>query len=188
MRYLVILLLSVCVLSCGKDDNNPVEPQHRNDIFPLEIGNYWIYERITLYGGGYELDTVEYSVPRDTTIEGERWFKLAQDGQETVWCVNRSDGHWRAGPPEYLYYKYPTQTGDQYWISNGNTITVENDSDMVNVTAGEFCCVSYVLNIPDWNGFERWKLSPGCGPVWGEARNEMNEIYGGLTLLSYLVQ
>ena len=195
MRYLLVLFSCISILYCAKNDNNPVEPQLGNDIFPLEIGNYWIYENIYYNDHGYEVsrDTSEYSVVRDTLVEGESWFKLAYNGTEYgEWCANRSGGYWIGGPSAYLYYKYPAQTGDQYAIPDDKIFTVENDSDVVNVTAGEFCCVSYMLNIPGWNGFERSKLSPGFGLIWIESWEETNDnqiyLVGRIRLLSYLVQ
>lgn len=195
MRRLIILLSCVSILFCGKDHKNPVQPQRSNDIWPLALGNYWNFEMVYYNDLGYEVsrDTTEFSVVRDTLIEGERWYKLAINGSEySGWCVNRTDGYWFGGPPGNIYYKYPVQTGDQYVLPNGGIANIESDSNVVNVTAGEFICVSYVFNIPGRNDFERSKLSPGFGMVWLESWQETNDhqmfLYGRMTLQSYLVQ
>jgi hypothetical protein len=193
MKRLVILLACIGFCFCGKDDN-PAGPQPNNDIFPLAIGNYWNYEIVYYNDQGYEAsrDTIRTSVVDDTLIDGERWFQLANnDNPMSGLCINRSDGFWAGGPTGYLEFKYPAREGEQYTTMNQSTMTVEDDSNVVHVAAGEFTCVSYVANVPNRYAFGRAKLSPGTGLIleesWGETNDNQLYLEARSQLQSYSV-
>jgi hypothetical protein len=50
-QSIVILIMALFVASCKKDESNPVEnngvQEKVTDYYPLEVGNYWIYEYYT---------------------------------------------------------------------------------------------------------------------------------------------
>ncbi len=195
MKRLAILLVCACFVFCGKDDDdNPVVPQPNTDIFPLAIGNTWTYEIIYYGQNGYETsrDTARISVARDTLIEGEKWYQMANDdGLIGGFCTVRDDGYWSGWPPGYLQYKYPTHTGDQYALWGDRIMTVEDDSNTTYIHGRQYCCVSYVLTVPNRYPFGRAKLSPGVGQVleesWAETNDNQMYLEGRMELISYVV-
>jgi len=81
MRKLFYLGFMVALFaSCDKEDSNPIiEPIDKANYFPLEIGNYWIYEHFDLDSLGNETErnrTDSVILSRDTIINGNQYFIL----------------------------------------------------------------------------------------------------------------
>lgn len=137
MRTLFLLLLALFMLqSC---DENPTEPSRPDELLPLAVGNYWIYQTKIIkstYQGNQQtslttskvdtLDVVEMKIAdsdtmfilrqRDGISTYEFLYLLRYDG---IYVPNPESGGW------VLKFKYPIRKGDKY-NCNGASIEVDN--------------------------------------------------------------
>lgn len=76
-RTIVILIVALFIASCKKEESNPVESMSAQekvtDYYPLEIGNYWIYEIYTsdstlIFTDNHLIDSV--CIMKDSVFEG----------------------------------------------------------------------------------------------------------------------
>lgn len=171
MKWLLILVVAVCCIGCGKDDKHTNPTPGPTYIHPLAVGNYWKLE-IEVYdhsGNVTQRDTAVISVVRDTVVNGETWYGLANNGIVIGGlCINHADGYWVGGPPGRLEYKYPTYLGETYPGGNGSTMTVEDDSNTAYINGRYYTSVSYLHTFPGTYTFSRAKMAPGIGPVLRE--------------------
>jgi hypothetical protein len=77
MRRLIIIAFVLPILfSCNKE-NNEIEPSEVLTYFPLEIGNYWIYQhyKIDTLGNETILEAIDsITITKDTLIRGDNFF------------------------------------------------------------------------------------------------------------------
>lgn len=183
MKWLFCLLpLVMLFIGCGEDDkivNNT--PAAR--IWPLEVGNEWIYEDRELDSAGnpIRVDTSFILVDKDTLIGNERWYIITANGvrsQEIGLIGNRGDGLWQGGPSGNLVFRYPVTLADTL-VFGENTATVESIHDTVTVPAGTFVCINY-----KWTGgddserpYQFHYMSPSVGFIKAEEFHETGSGY-----------
>lgn len=77
MRKLFLVVFAISLFaSCSKDKSNPTE---KSNYFPLQIGNYWVYNHYSIDSLGNETDinkTDSVVIKRDTTINNNQYFIL----------------------------------------------------------------------------------------------------------------
>ena len=79
---LLALIVSVALAMCKKDDSNDPDPLPTETVlnyFPLNIGNYWVYERSACDSSWTDctLQSTDTSfITKDTIINGFNYFKL----------------------------------------------------------------------------------------------------------------
>ncbi len=168
LLFVFILLLSIS--SCKKE-NNPVmpEPEQRQVLMPLSIGNIWIIKVSFLDTLGNvtstQFDTMK--VLRDTTIEGKQWYI-------TNWDIyrNEPDGLYIWLTKPHLIYKYPANAGDTYRTGSA-TVKIVSTNENHSVPYGTLKCYHYQLTYDNTNGYKQNNFtSPGVGYVsWESGTN-----------------
>jgi len=77
MRKLFLLVLAISLFAaCNKDKTNP---QEESNYFPMQIGNYWVYQHYNIDSLGNETDmnkTDSVIIKRDTIINNKQYFVL----------------------------------------------------------------------------------------------------------------
>lgn len=84
LKHFFILLVIITLISCKKnDDADPNTPQVQdpitNDYFPMNIGNYWVYEFQTKDPSGNIVGNTSYDtlkIVSDTVIANETYYVL----------------------------------------------------------------------------------------------------------------
>jgi hypothetical protein len=171
-RMFCLMLLSALLSGCGGDDNS-TNSIHVKQIWPLKVGNQWIFEwrESDSAGNVIVVDTSVLEVKKDTLIDGEMWYIITEDGARTdvsVPTTVRSDGLWVGGSSGELFAKYPAAVNDTF-VSGVDTAIVESVNDMVAVPAGAFICYKY--KYPESAGSRAYQyryFSPGVGFIKGE--------------------
>jgi len=165
-QKLFILLISVVIYSCSKEDetietiktNEPViEIPVSNNFFPLDIGNYWVYEFKTRMPDGSitsgKIDTLR--VISDTLINDLKYFVLNtnQPNFNSKWIIRDSAGYILStksqvmltpAPASKAYNSHygfftPVDTAYYYWDEFPRVVTV-------NTKQGTFDCLEQLTN------------------------------------------
>lgn len=79
MRKLFVFGLAIALLASCKKDSNPGENGENQSYFPLEIGNYWVYQHYNIDALGSETETDKTDsiiVSRDTLINEYVYYIL----------------------------------------------------------------------------------------------------------------
>jgi hypothetical protein len=127
--------------------------QPTTTIFPLAVGNYWVFAVDT--GSVSNVATVTLNISEQTRIHGQQVFKWQWQNNANYWYVkNESDGLWWYGSyngsyldtitSPFLWMKYPINLNERYitkqWMSNSDTITCTgNNASFFGYTG----CIQY---------------------------------------------
>jgi hypothetical protein len=164
---LALVGLVVLWTGCSKDDN-PAGPTTTSVLWPLKIGNSWTIAGTSLDSNGVTIgkDTTRFTITRDTTIGGEKWYFI--DSYEML--TNRSDGLWyrvkdTAFVP-FLFVKHPANVGDTWKSISGLRGTRISSGTLLTVPAGTFTAVvsSYADTATGRLQFT-WYFAPNVGWV-----------------------
>lgn len=185
-NIIFILLVVISIISACSESSSP--SKHNNEIFPLAIGNKWVYQK-TL---GYGFDTTyTYQIMMDTILNNEKWYgygcTLMKNNESGLWGIICDDTTANGNP--YLFYKYPAVAGQEYEYSD-ILVKVISINEEVTVPAGKFICYHYRFPLYKEENLEVYMdyyLSPGVGMVKIE---EYTRSYGYLScdsqvLISY---
>lgn len=149
MKQLIALCLyAILFESCSNstEDDNII----RDELFPLKVGNYWIYENKDYALSNkdslikYYLDTI---MVESKSVEGSKTlYKLKNDFTYST----ESDGTWiyfingNVIMDKSLLLKYPTKVGD---LINIKPLNMQNrtlsTSENVKIDLGEYTCYKY---------------------------------------------
>lgn len=174
--FALALLLAGCATWPG---SNAPGKQADAALFPLEVGQYWIYE-ITLDD---ETATVENTIAAAHTIGSTEWFLSIEYG-EKFWIRNSTEGQVEAvnlytksenaavfeqlDPKtlrEELLYRFPAQAGDS-WIALENILRYEGKK-ILTVPAGTFECHSYSVT-QYGQTYSRSCIAEGIGVIYSD--------------------
>lgn len=185
--YYLILLLFIFV---GCDNNTTNHKVDKSEIFPLEIGNWWI-RKLTLYDtSGQKIYFDTLCINRDTIINNEKWFFISgysPDINSNIIGINRKDGYYDAAVQPgneinpTLRYKYPCNEGDFYTFGN-DTVFVLVVNDRITVEPGTFDCIKYMRRYSGENleGTKNYTevyyyISPNHGLILSEIYHQKNK-------------
>ena len=142
--------------SCNKEHSNPkLDPVDKTNYFPLEIGNYWIYEHYDIDSSGIETErnrTDNVILSRDTIINGNQYFILEgtnypfDDGNWGIVDILRDSSGYlvnEKGQIEFSADNFADTLNSKPGVFNNDTLytltyQMEKVSDPVTVPAGEF--------------------------------------------------
>jgi hypothetical protein len=147
-----LLILSIAVASCRRDDS-AVNTTESNQIVPLKIGNQWVYENVYYDTLGRQtrevIDTV--TIAKDTTIAGEKWFRLVGSVGYSFDVTNRTNGYSYYFSGAILQYKYPVALNERYqtFVATPNdTMLVSSLNAATTTPAGTFTAYKYDRYVP----------------------------------------
>jgi len=148
--FSLIWLLGACAAK-------PVSEQQPAVLFPLAVGQYWVYEIILDDEGAI----IENHITSSQTLGETEWF-LSMEYGEKFWIRNTAEGQVEAvnlytkgenaaifeqlDPKtirEELLYKFPAREGDS-WVALENVLRYEGKK-IFTVPAGTFECHSYSI-------------------------------------------
>lgn len=181
-KVLIITLLAVSafVSSCKENTATSIDTAENSQIIPLEIGNQWIYKNVYYDSAGTPtlnvLDTV--TIIKDTTISGEKWFRLQGSVGYSYDVIHRADGYYYYGGGAILQYKYPANLNERYqtYIATPtDTMVVASFNSITTVQAGTYTCYQYNRFVPSRATVRQ--------TTWIEAGKGIikEELYGGTT-------
>lgn len=170
--FLVTLISIAFLLVSGCEDDAATSPIPSGSLFPLGIGNSWIYD-VEAWKDSILLYRSPDTVMVDTSViiwGGSEWVKYK--GDEGVFWRNGPDGVWRllygldypSGLAE-KYYGFPVAAGDRWHIeSDDDSISVVSITETVEVPAGEFdeCYFFRIVRTDESRQVSVW-IKPGIG-------------------------
>jgi len=173
MHKMVITVCSILLLisGCDKKSDSIVGSQPlRNEIFPLVIGNLWVfnYSRFDSTGVLLSSEINSFGVEKDTLVNGSRWFMLF--GPIYLYA-NRDSGLCGLGSSGIqLLYKYPASVSDSYYVAYSEYVHIKSTDTSITTSLGKFSCYAYEhIYPPQFNmkGGSRSVeyLSPGIGQI-----------------------
>lgn len=167
--FLVCILL---FLSGCKDKLVTYSPENKV-IFPLKVGNYWIFSSNYYDSSGSSMsstfDTI--SIKDYININSEKWFYLNLSNDVVV--TNKDGGvwiweDWNYGESPNLLFKYPGKINDSFLGGvNQSPTSIEGINIAVNVSAGNFQCYYYKIRYASGET-ENYYVSPNIGIVKSE--------------------
>ncbi len=150
---MIFAALSLVFLASCDDEPTDNDINHMQ-IWPMEVGNFWVYQSATILEDsilGY--DTVKFVVSGKVSISGSEWFLMGGEGKpKKEMYINKPDGLWK---DKYdsgmtvntqdirMILKYPTKTGDKIFWKDETTETVAKNIP-VSTPAGNFKCLHYL--------------------------------------------
>jgi hypothetical protein len=165
--YVLFICVSVVILSSLISGCNSQQPE--GDIWPLAVGNQWIYKTSEKINDKPVIDTV--TVTRDTLINGEKWFYTKHTAHPISWILkNKPDGLYiidREKNSPFIFLKYKAIQGDTYF-NMIDTILVKQMDKVIKTEAGTFTCFQYNSLKADRDQFltdDGIYASPGVGVV-----------------------
>ncbi len=140
--FMLFLCLSAVILTSLISGCN--NQQSEGDIWPLAVGNQWIYKTSEKINEKTVFDTV--TVTKDTLINGEKWFYTNHSAHPISWILkNKSDGLHiidREMSSPFIFLKYKAIQGDTYF-NMIDTILVKQVDKVIKTEAGTFTCYQY---------------------------------------------
>lgn len=169
----LLLLLFFLGVSCKQDDyptNNPLD--NIQQIWPLKIGNYWVFHITNFDSLGNTVSIVKDSmlvVEKVQLLCNLTGYKMIEYRNDKYYgftkAYNNLEGFWLEGGGVCLMYSYPNDTGksidncypEQFVISKNATITV---------SVGIFTCYHYSVESFYYGYFKQnaW-LCPNIGLI-----------------------
>lgn len=193
MKQLIALcLFAILFASCSNSTDN--SSQTHDDLMPLKVGNYWIYEN-----KDYSLKNQDSLVSQflDTTlveaslqVDSKTIFKLKND----FYYCSQSDGMWvyfingNVVMEKSLMFKFPSKVGE---IVNFNPINLQvktiSTNESVKIDLGSYVCYKYHLTNAYNNSFVYY--APNIGLIKNHGIYYSDELKDSVisyrTLISY---
>jgi hypothetical protein len=161
--FLLFCLISFMLSSC-KD--NPVDSStDTGQIWPLKVGNQWVYHGVSYDSTGAVKGsgTASFSVESDTVVSEEIWYHVSNNGAG-IYQTNRDDGLWiMINGSQTLLFKYPGSATDS-WNYYGNSISILSTDTLVSTSLDTYTCYEYRISYNS-QPVEDVYLCPGVGVV-----------------------
>jgi len=161
-RIILVAVFAVLAFaSCKKESNNQEEPQQSVlEYFPLEIGNYWVYEKAGCDSTWENCNSISIdtnTITKDTVINGFTYFKL--EGKQLLSDTPvflRDSSNYLVTDNGNIYLSIADfnvisdtnyliiRPGDTLYYSYHQMINHPNN---IQVPAGSFDCIDHKLSI-----------------------------------------
>ncbi|MES2766500.1 MAG: hypothetical protein V4642_11555 [Bacteroidota bacterium] len=191
MAFCIVIILS----GCSDNSSNPAEST--GEIWPLKVGNQWIFKIHVIDSIGAAERTVldTSTVIGSKTINNEIWYDIYQDGivQLKIYFKNRPDGLWAIHKDESaLVYKFPAKVGD-IMLENDEKLEVISTDTSITTPAGIFICYAYrEINNFEFDGkSETTEKISYFAPNIGQIKSEVKSLRGHQSrseLISYTLK
>jgi hypothetical protein len=183
MKKIILIILAIVFLqACGDATLTP--DNNTSEFMPLKAGNYWI-----TISKNYDLDridTMRLECLSDTTYLDKKWWflKYAQQ-KDTSWnnkniyskdiylMKTDNNGISMLGDDnrdkEFIMFKYPVKTGDQYLSFKDSVVVLNTDTTMILFSKVYKNVIIYKASEPlingDYNYFYKRYVCPGIGLI-----------------------
>ena len=160
-RIIILAFISIIAFSaCKRDDNNiePIPQESVLDYFPLNVGNYWVYERSSCDSTWTDCQSMSIDtnfVTKDTVINELQYFKIEGRnliGFETKFVRDSLDYIVDCkGRILFSNKDFTTVFYEEYVISNNDTLyhwynKMHQESIIFELPLGEFSCLDNRLS------------------------------------------
>lgn len=153
--FILPFLLFMLILFVCKQNKMPIDTNTNDELIPLEIGNYWVYEASSFFPNDTLVNFWKFGITGSTDIlfQGEKiqvfyWvnidYQTGIPAEIKYYYKNESDGLFIYGATcptdtlvfKSLYLKYPVKIAEQW---NHQTITILSSPNPLNecFAAGE---------------------------------------------------
>ena len=188
---LSLLMTIFLFISCNKDEPEPTPAppvESVLDYYPLEIGNYWVYQRSgcdSTWENCDSLDTDTTRVVKDTIINNHTYFKLegyTELGHKSVAYLRDSSDYIVSSNGNIIFSNkdFESILKERYEIFNGDTIfyyyvKMEEEPVPFESPAGVFECLDRKMTLfIQKDNFEKpinihHLFAKGVGPVFSQA-------------------
>ncbi len=157
----IIFTVSACSIAGGNDE-----------LWPLTIGSYWIYEIETHMGDAPVLNSLDTTtIEKKITWGGHTWYgeeydeggDYHRDAKEGLYNLS-INAEYPDGKAE-LIIEYPIKIGNSQTEADSTTIIIEAIDETVTVPAGKFDgCYLCKMTMPGGMTGSMW-MKPGIGMV-----------------------
>ena len=141
-----MMLLSVCIVyflaACSENDKS-INPNPPDVIFPLEIGNQWVYQNL-------DQDTIQYidtlNCLSAKVINNNKYYLIQYaDSKSGILITNKAKGvyYLQDSIEDVCMALYPCVAGDTFHYVRNYTFVVASTDELVDVPAGSFKCIKY---------------------------------------------
>jgi hypothetical protein len=159
--WFLLPFIALVAVGCTSTTHPNVLPSGSQTIWPLAIGNRWVFRATVFDSSGNQrstwIDTLK--IVSDTLFGSDRWYvQVGFGGKGKFFLQNRANGLWGDG----LEYEYPATRNDTYRLGDSTKIIVISADSLITVPAGTFHTVVYQFPGPPLT-YEYF--SPGVGPV-----------------------
>jgi hypothetical protein len=187
--YLASFIILSTFLFQGCDKAQPTDPNPPSEattIWPLAIGNMWIYDikRYDTLGTVVEAYIDTTSVSDTVSFDGTRWYNLV--GYTSAFFVNRPSGLYVGFPGllDMLLFKYPANVGDSTQYTSNAYYVVKSIDEPVTVMSQVM--MAYRYDLRSASGVTKEYLVPNLGRVQiiGTDATQSRILYR-LTLIDY---
>lgn len=209
----ILTTLSIFLFLTNCKDNPTNIRSDSKEIWPLKVGNYWIWSNTEFDSNGNKIkfykDTIIvrneynqdglkfYGICGDTS-GNKRWLDACYQNRKdglyhlTFWKILDSNKNERDSISAVLFLKYPGIAGETYICRYGihpDTVRIESIDIDFNLEIGSFKCYKYVFNSSDRNFEERiYFYSPGIGNICTERYKQMQNSSYYLIFKSELIE
>jgi hypothetical protein len=202
MKQLILLILAVCLslYGCKKEDLN-ISLCNPEKYFPLEIGNYWVFNNYTRYDNGlverFENDSLHVS--GDSLMLGYRFFHVEGNFYQRPYSqwLTYDQGQVRSSD-NYIYFDCPRMIDSKklYPIAHFDypaTINTVRKDTLISVPAGDFDPVMLfeghsMVEDTIWVVTYKFYYARNVGLVKFSARAIGHEFEKNLELIRYHIQ
>ncbi len=172
---IVVILCTSLLVGCSDVKEIVIAPEKPQEIIPLAVGNYWVYEVSHYHNPDslIRLHTERWSVESVVYRNEATWYRILIESDEDRWRYFRNNEfgliELRLSPESAdLLYKYPVDSSEQ-WEIGWDYILGALSTEDVEVDAGIFTsCVHYLQSdniVIDWQNYlESW-IKPDIGIV-----------------------
>ncbi len=144
-RLLVFALVLISIIQCSK--KNPTEADNNKEIWPLDIGNTWVYVLNS------QTDKIVQSMTviglkniNNLEIPMIKWEDHESGYSDTSLFNSEDDGIYGYSEEgsKFLVFKYPVKVGE-FWFNpfEGGKIECISTNKTVQTPAGKFNCIVY---------------------------------------------
>lgn len=166
--FLIFLLLTT---GCKSNKDNPVTPEEKTFIIPLNVGNQWLgkAELIDTSGSIFSTSFLGKTIVGNINQDSTTFHIFQMDNGLQFFCMNTDSGFvYNFSGRNSLQYKYPAKVGDKFSIALNAYREVISIDTTITTEYGQYRCYHYRLRFTDVNFYTEEFLSPGYGYIYSE--------------------
>lgn len=160
-------------------------------LVPLEIGNQWVYEQITIASGSVvSTDTITNEIKGSVVLNGKKWFIINEFGDDFMIRNTRKgqleldtfNTNNKGKYVEVLIFRKPKRKESQeYMVFETNQVKIDKESQTITTSIKDFECYRYQITTLDSNGDQiETFIAPSIGIIYQNWVNGNQQIQSRL--------